>query len=547
MAGWFGLTCNRVARIRYISGGRGREGHVLTAPNRIAGRLPMMDPRHPGAATAPGSAWTPVRLDFLQGGGASEAAGSMHARVRMDRRALAIAVGDALIATTIVGLAVLLRFGDAPIGATDIPYGVLPILIGPVWVTTMWFGGSYDTRYMATGSEEYRRVVNAGIWLLAIVGFTAFAFQTSVSRTLVAIGLPAITFGTLLNRAFGRLILRRRLGSTATLHRTVVLGDRDDSAALVRHMRGAPHVGFAVVGVYLPCSAGDAPRRVLGDSEEITGPEELVASVRSLNADTIAVTHAAAFGSGQLRRLSWALEGTGIELLVAPSLTDVAGPRIVVRPVQGLPLLHIEEPEFHGAKRLLKAAIDRVLGTLALVLALPIMLVTAIAIKVSDAGPIFYRQVRVGRLGAVFVIWKFRTMNTDAEARHAALMAEAAHDGVLFKLADDPRVTKVGRFLRRYSIDELPQLLNVLGGSMSLVGPRPQRPLEVALYADDARRRLLVKPGMTGLWQVSGRNSLSWEEALQLDLHYVDNWSVTRDLVILAKTAWTVLRAPGAF
>jgi exopolysaccharide biosynthesis polyprenyl glycosylphosphotransferase len=488
-----------------------------------------------------------MRLDSLQGVGTAAAARPTDARVRMDRRAFVIALGDALIAMAIVGLAVLLRFGDARIAATDIPYGVLPIVIGPVWVMTMWLGGSYDTRFMATGTEEYRRVVNAGIWLLAIVGFTAFAFQASVSRTLVAIGLPAITLGTLLNRALGRLILRRQLGSNATLHRTVVLGDRDDSAALVRHMRGAPHVGYAVVGVYLPCSPGEPPRRPPSDAEEIGSPEELVASVRSLNADTIAVTHAATFGSGQLRRLSWALEGTGIELLVAPSLTDVAGPRIVVRPVQGLPLLHIEEPEFHGAKRVLKAAIDRVLGTLVLVAALPIMLVTAIVIKVSDRGPIFYRQARVGRLGAEFVIWKFRTMTADAEDRHAALLAEAEHDGVLFKLADDPRVTTVGRVLRRYSIDEIPQLLNVLGGSMSLVGPRPQRPFEVAKYADDARRRLLVKPGMTGLWQVSGRNSLTWEEALQLDLHYVDNWSVTRDLVILAKTAWTVLRAPGAY
>ena len=259
------------------------------------------------------------------------------------------------------------------------------------------------------------------------------------------------------------------------------------------------------------------------------------------------MTHATAFGVGQLRRLSWALEGTGIELLVAPSLTDVAGPRIVVRPVQGLPLLHIEEPEFHGAKRVLKASIDRVLATVALVVACPIMMVTAIAIKVSDGGPIFYRQVRVGRLGAEFVMWKFRTMSVDAEDRHAQLLAQAKHDGVLFKLADDPRATPLGRVLRRYSIDEIPQLLNVMAGSMSLVGPRPQRPFEVAQYADDARRRLLVKPGMTGLWQVSGRNTLTWEETIQLDLHYVDNWSVTRDLVILAKTAWTVLRSRGAY
>jgi exopolysaccharide biosynthesis polyprenyl glycosylphosphotransferase len=490
--------------------------------------------------------WTPLRLVGPQVT-AEGRASAVATRVAMGRRAFAIALADAVIAIVIVGLAVLLRFGDARIAATDIPYGVLPIVIGPSWVTMLWFAGTYETRFMSTGAEEYRRVVNAGIWMLAIVGFTAFTFQASVSRTLVAIALPAITLGTLLNRGVGRLILRRRLGSGTTLHRTVVLGESAESAALVRHMQRAPHVGFSVVGVYLPsASAGEGAGHEWDGAGEITCPEQLVASVRSLDADTIAMTHAAAFGSGQLRRLSWALEGTGIELLVAPSLTDVAGPRIVVRPVQGLPLLHIEEPEFHGAKRVLKAAIDRVLGTLALLVALPLIVVAAIAIKLCDGGPIIYRQVRVGRLGAEFVIWKFRTMTADAEDRHAQLLAETAHDGVLFKLADDPRVTAVGRVLRRYSIDEIPQLLNVMWGSMSLVGPRPQRPLEVAQYADDARRRLLVKPGMTGLWQVSGRNTLTWEETIQIDLHYVENWSVTRDLVILAKTGWAVLRSPGA-
>jgi exopolysaccharide biosynthesis polyprenyl glycosylphosphotransferase len=468
-------------------------------------------------------------------------------KLRMGRRALAVALGDGVVATAIVGLAVVLRFGDARIAATDVPYAVLPMLIGPVWIATMWFGGSYDVAFMATGAEEYRRVVNGGIWLLAIVGFTAFAFQASVSRTLVAIALPATVLGTLLNRGAGRLILRRRLRSNSTLHRTVILGGREDSAALIRHMRSTPNVGFSVVGVYVPTTSPADAAAQARDDEEVTSPEQLVASACSLQADTIAVTHAAAFGPGQLRRLSWALEGTGVELVVAPSLFDVAGPRIVVRPVQGLPLLHIEEPRFRGPKRVIKAGIDRMLASVALIIALPVLILTAIAIKAADGGPVFYRQVRVGRLGAEFVIWKFRTMTIDAERRHTQLLAESGHNGVLFKLADDPRVTGLGKFLRRYSLDELPQLINVLIGSMSLVGPRPQRPFEVAQYASDTRRRLLVKPGMTGLWQVSGRSTLSWEETIQLDLHYVDNWSVTRDLVILAKTAWAVVRAPGAF
>jgi exopolysaccharide biosynthesis polyprenyl glycosylphosphotransferase len=247
------------------------------------------------------------------------------------------------------------------------------------------------------------------------------------------------------------------------------------------------------------------------------------------------------------RRLSWALEGSGIKLLVAPPLTDVAGPRIVVRPAQGLPLLEIEEPEFRGANRVVKAIIDRVLAALFLVAFLPVMVVIAVVTKLSARGPIFYRQERVGKLGTSFVIWKFRTMTRDAEKLHSELLESTGHSGVLFKLTDDPRVTRFGRFLRRYSLDELPQLGNVILGSMSLVGPRPQRPFEVALYADHHRRRLLVKPGMTGLWQISGRSTLSWEEAVQLDLHYVDNWSVTRDLVILVKTAWAVVRSPGAY
>jgi exopolysaccharide biosynthesis polyprenyl glycosylphosphotransferase len=237
-----------------------------------------------------------------------------------------------------------------------------------------------------------------------------------------------------------------------------------------------------------------------------------------------------------------------VELLVAPGLTEVAGPRLHMRPFIGLPLVHVEEPEFRGPKRLVKEVLDR-LGAAALVLlVLPVLLAIAVAVRVDTPGPVFFRQQRIGKTGRPFTMLKFRSMVVDAEARRAELAARNQNaDGLLFKVADDPRVTRVGRLLRRLSLDELPQLLNVLGGSMSLVGPRPPLPSEVARYDDDVRRRLLVKPGLTGLWQISGRSDLTWEEAVRLDLRYVENWSLALDLSILWRTFSAVLHADGAY
>jgi exopolysaccharide biosynthesis polyprenyl glycosylphosphotransferase len=227
---------------------------------------------------------------------------------------------------------------------------------------------------------------------------------------------------------------------------------------------------------------------------------------------------------------------------------EVAGPRMHMRPFIGLPLLHVEEPEFTGARRLVKEVVDRLGAGLALLAIAPMLLVVALAVRLDSVGPVLFRQVRIGRDGREFSMLKFRTMVADAEEQRAALLdRNEKADGLLFKIADDPRVTRVGRVLRRFSLDELPQLLNVLGGQMSLVGPRPPLPAEVALYDDSVRRRLLVKPGLTGLWQVSGRSDLTWEESVRLDLRYVENWSLLLDLMILWKTASAVLRARGAY
>ncbi len=243
----------------------------------------------------------------------------------------------------------------------------------------------------------------------------------------------------------------------------------------------------------------------------------------------------------RLRELAWQLEGADVDLVVAPAMTDVAGPRVTVRPVAGLPLLYVDEPRFTGAARLVKGTLDRLVALVALVLLAPLFAVVAVAIKLTSSGPVVFRQQRIGQDWAPFSVWKLRTMYADAEQHWDALRAANEADGLLFKIKDDPRVTPLGRLLRRTSIDELPQLVNVLRGEMSLVGPRPLA-VDAGAFVGHERRRHLVKPGMTGLWQVSGRAEQSWDDAVRLDLYYVENWSLSLDLVILLRTVLVALR-----
>jgi exopolysaccharide biosynthesis polyprenyl glycosylphosphotransferase len=279
------------------------------------------------------------------------------------------------------------------------------------------------------------------------------------------------------------------------------------------------------------------------------GLTDVVSVLRQMRADSVAVAPGPGISSEALRQLSYELEGTGVDLLVAPTLTNVTGTRISIRPVSGLPLLHVDEPELGGARRLVKAAFDRSVGLLLLLLVAPFLLLIALAIRLTSRGPAFFRQQRVGRDGKAFTLWKLRSMYVDAEARRHQLDDLNVHrdKGVLFKIQNDPRITPIGRQLRRYSLDELPQLWNVVKGDMSLVGPRPPLQSEVDRYETHTHRRLLVKPGLTGLWQVSGRSDLSWEDTVRLDLHYVENWSLGLDLAVMAKTVLAVLRPSGAY
>jgi len=424
-------------------------------------------------------------------------------------------------------------------------YSLVALALIPVWVAVIAASGGYARRRLGNGSEEYRSVVLAGVRMLAVISIVVVLNEIVFSRRFL-VGYLAL--GTLLT--FGdRYLARRWLHAQRTrgraLQPVVVVGTRRGVADLVRHLRRSAYAGLSVVGACVP---GDRELLVDGVAVPVVGaPDDPVASLEVTGATALAVAGASELGEGGLRSLAWSLEGTGIDLIVAPELTDIAGPRISVRPLSGLPLLAVDEPRLSGPARLLKDLLDRVLGALLVLVLSPVLIVAAVMVKVTSPGPVFFWQERVGRDGRSFRMVKFRTMVESAETDLAGLLDHNELDGPLFKMRVDPRITPVGRRLRRLSIDELPQLWHVLTGEMSLVGPRPPLPSEVATYGADVRRRLLVKPGMTGLWQVSGRSDLAWDEAVRLDLYYVDSWSPALDLVILWKTVNAVLRGRGAY
>jgi exopolysaccharide biosynthesis polyprenyl glycosylphosphotransferase len=435
-------------------------------------------------------------------------------------------------------------FTDAREDATwfhTVTYLLLPL----GWVLVLWGTGSYDRRYLGLGTDEFKRVLRGGVTVAASVSFLAFATKTDLSRLSVATALAGALAFILLFRFLARYalhVLRRRVGHAA--HRMVLIGTLPETLEVFTAVTRSPSAGLIPVAIHL--TDGYAAARGIDTPVPVYAGRNVLALVREVGADTIAVCGSASSEPGELRRLAWQLEGSGIDLVVAPQLTDIAGPRVHIRPIEGLPLLHVEEPTLSGLGWLAKNLMDRVAAGLGLIALAPLFLAVAIAIRISDRGPVFFRQSRVGHEGKVFRVWKFRTMYVDAEDRLASLVDQNETDGMLFKIRNDPRVFPVGRFLRASSIDELPQLINVLRGEMSLVGPRPL-PADDGDFLGDVRRRLLVRPGMTGLWQVSGRSDLSWDEAVRLDLYYVDNWSLTYDLSILWRTIGVVLARKGAY
>ncbi len=429
-------------------------------------------------------------------------------------------------------------------------WSYLPILVGTplLWVSTLALANAYERRFRGVGLMEYQAVLRAGIGLLAVVAIAAYATKQDLARWFTLILVVLLCLGGLLTRQYLRWWLHRRRLDGQLMQRAIVVGRADAVARLIRSLRADPMQGLAPVGA---CASGlDSawPNEATIEGVPVVGPPEgALWATHSENAEAVVVAADPDLSGEALRRLSWALEERDIELIVCPGMLDIAVSRMTIRPSTDLALLHIDQQARRTRNVLLKKLMDRVLSALLVLTILPLLAAVALAIKVCDGGPVFYRQRRVGVQSRRFEMFKFRTMCVDADRALPELAGLSDGNGVLFKMKADPRVTAVGRFLRRYSLDELPQLFNVLRGEMSLVGPRPPLEAEVERYEPDALRRLHVLPGMTGLWQVSGRSDLSWDASLALDLRYVDNWSPIVDLTILMRTASAVVRASGAY
>lgn len=495
------------------------------------------------APTRPGAAQTARPLTAAAGAAVQRR--RVPSWVRLYARRLFYTDTAILIATLLVFGTTVLPGLEASLlsdtGPNDLPYVVPLVVIGILWMLALAAFDTRDRHIIGHGVYEYRRVVDSTFFVFAAIVIVAFFLRIEVARTFFLFALPAGLTGLLVGRWACRQWLRKRQATGQYVYRAVVLGDREKIAHVVKQIRSTHGTGYLIVGAVTPHGVSD----MIGDVPVLAPLHEAKEAIDAIGADTLILTGADEINPTAMRRLGWAMAERDVSWVVAPALTDVAGPRIHAKPVAGLPLVHVDFPRLEGYRRFAKRSFDIVGSILLLIVTSPIMLAAAVAIRVEGPGPVLYTQARVGRRGNTFAMLKFRSMVEGADDQLASLLdLQGAPDQPFFKIANDPRITRVGRIMRRHSIDELPQLLNVLSGKMSLVGPRPQRPAEVALYDDVVERRLMVKPGMSGLWQVSGRSQLSPEDSIRLDLYYVENWSFTQDLQILFRTVKAVV-APG--
>lgn len=427
-------------------------------------------------------------------------------------------------------------------------YSAVSVIIITGWMVMLGIFGSREYRVLGTGPQEYKLIANASVRLFGLVALVAYLFQIDVARGYILIAFPLGIVVLVFSRWIWRqwLGVQRERGQYSA--RVLLVGSQPSASRIAGELTRQPGAGYHVVGACVP--TGFIGNYLPGTQIPVLGNIDNVHSaLDAVNADTVVVTSSEEISPNRMRELSWSLEPGRRHLVVVPSLTDIGGPRIHTRPVAGLPLIHVETPRYEGRKLFAKRAFDVAASGLLILVLSPLLLVVALTIRLGMPGSVMFLQNRVGINGTHFRIRKFRSMVEGAEADLEKLRDNQLAEGnsVLFKMKDDPRVTPVGRFLRRFSLDELPQLFNVFGGSMSLVGPRPPLESEVEKYDSHVHRRFLVKPGVTGLWQVSGRSNLSWEDSVRLDLYYVENWSITGDLSILWRTFRAVLARDGAY
>ena len=436
---------------------------------------------------------------------------------------------DAAALALTVAATQLIRFGfesgTLTVRGLGLPYWGVGVLLGLAWWAWLELRGTRDIRLVGQGIEESKELVNATLVLFGAIAIVSYALNLPTARGYVIVALPLGMGLLLLGRGQIRrqLTLQRHAGISTS--RTMVVGRPPGVLETVKSLRKHPGVGFDPVAVYAPSSSRPLQRSLVsmeqppnllpeGHSPEVAS---LLDACRDRQIEVLVLCASAPFSPEEIRHLSWYLADERIRLVLDTGLTDIAGPRIHTQHVAGLPLIHVSTPKMTRARLLLKRTVDVVGAGGALLVLSPVMLVLSLIVKAHDGGPAFFTQERVGL------------------------------DGSHFKMRNDPRVTGPGRWMRKYSLDELPQLLNVLTGQMSLVGPRPPLASEVERYEDHVHRRLRVKPGITGLWQVSGRSNLDWDQAVRLDLYYVENWSPVQDLVILLRTVKAVLAREGAY
>lgn len=450
---------------------------------------------------------------------------------------------------TVVGVIAIVGRRELDVFASSAQIENQLVVAGPLmivgWIATIAFLGGYHRDVFGVGTDEYRRVLNSSLLAAGVTGVACYLAKFDLSRGFFllayGLGVPALILG--------RLLLRRALHSARRRgllrQRVLIAGSRAHIDEIARVLGREPWLGYEVIGALTP--EYDLSEETSTGVPVVGNANEATSLAKAHRVDSIFFAGGAVGSPSQFRQSVWELEHESIQVVIAPSVTDVSSERIMIRPVGGLPLMHIEPPTWTDASRWGKRLFD-LCGSLGLLIIFaPLFVLVATQIKTHDRGPIFFKQTRIGKDGHEFRCFKFRTMVQDAEAMVVDLQDQQGQSALLFKMKDDPRITPPGRWMRRLSVDELPQLFNVILGQMSLIGPRPQVAREVALYDKSMSRRLHVRPGMTGLWQVSGRNDLTPEEAIRLDLYYVDNWSMMQDLAILSKTFKAVVTSSGAY
>ncbi|HET6500240.1 MAG TPA: sugar transferase [Amycolatopsis sp.] len=456
-----------------------------------------------------------------------------------ERRYRALVIASDVLATLVVITAAAIGI----LRTTHQPYFLHASGTAATILCVLPMSRAWSLHVLGEGAQEYGRLIRGLAAAAILVALAGLLFGALDVQPWVFVVVPAVGILALVQRYLLRQLLHRARRGGECMLPVVAAGSPDTVRELIDRTRADAHVGWRVEAV---CT-GERGSGEIGGVAVAGHLGQVADQVRHGGYRVVAVTPDPYWTPDRLRRLAWDLEGTGAEMVVAPVLMEVAGPRLNFSGVLGMPLLRVTAPAFTGGRRMVKEGVDRLLAAALIALLSPVLLVIAALVKSGDGGPVLYRQRRVGRDGDTFMMIKFRTMVVGAEAVRSELLAANEAAGPLFKLRRDPRVTRVGAVLRRYSLDELPQLLNVLAGSMSLVGPRPPLPEETVNYERAAQRRLLVKPGITGLWQVSGRSDLSWEDSVRLDLRYVEDWSLALDLAILGKTVRAVLGGRGAY